>query len=439
MRLWNAPPADPGLFEQNLIIARNGIWISQYLPFWPAIIALFELARLPPWLAAPVCGAVLLLLLWAALRLECRSTALTVALLLAYGSSDFFLLNSATYFSHCASALTVTGTILCMLNAQRSGRWGWPVAGGVCVGLALLCRIDSTALAGLAALAAWIEQGCSPTHAAAWVRRCRPIGCRCGHLQLAGDREPLVPPTAWAGQIQFGAGGLQGVEARPQQFRMLVQTFWRLGELADTASLVKPALYLVALALRARGRDFRFYDLVPIANFVIFLIYPISAASRWDRATGSTASSSCILLSGAFTPSSSGVAALRRRLLPAAGPGQPCAAAGASRLRGEGHARTVIGVPPGRYAAAGPPFRDLMNDFPSTWNKRANRAAPNLGKDSCATASAWTGRCCSARRRDGSAGARLPPYPAASVYVSHLDHARPEAWLEPLACAGNAH
>ena len=109
LRLWNPLPPDPVLFEQNLIVARDGIWISQYLPGWPAILALFELAHLPPWSGAPVCGALLLLLLWTSLRLECRSSALTVALLLAYASSDFFLLNSATYFSHCASALTVVG------------------------------------------------------------------------------------------------------------------------------------------------------------------------------------------------------------------------------------------------------------------------------------------------------------------------------------------
>ena len=30
-RLWNFPPPDPGLFDQNYIIARGGIWISQYL------------------------------------------------------------------------------------------------------------------------------------------------------------------------------------------------------------------------------------------------------------------------------------------------------------------------------------------------------------------------------------------------------------------------
>jgi hypothetical protein len=84
-RMWNAPPSDATLFGQNLIVARNGIWISQYLPGWPAVLALFEITHPPVWLTTPVCGALLLVLLWIALRLECRSPALVVALLLAYG------------------------------------------------------------------------------------------------------------------------------------------------------------------------------------------------------------------------------------------------------------------------------------------------------------------------------------------------------------------
>jgi len=441
MRLWNAPPADPGLFEQNLIIARNGIWISQYLPFWPAIMALFELARLPPWLAAPVCGAVLLLLLWAALRLECRSTALTVALLLAYGSSDFFLLNSATYFSHCASALTVTGTILCMLNAQRSGWWGWPVAGGVCVGLALLCRIDSAALAGLAALAAWIEQGCRRRTLLLGFAGVAPLVAVAAIYNWLVTGSPIVPPTAWAGQIQFGAGGLQGVEAGPQQFRMLVQTFWRLGELADTASLVVPALYLVALALRARSRDFRFYDLVPIANFVIFLIYPDlggfqmgprywfdgfvvmhltlgSVYSQQHREWQRFVVACCLLLVPVSLARLPGQVAFEAKVM---------------------HERSSVfrlgdSLPPDHRSVI------LVNDFPSTWNERADRTAPNLGKDFVRNGIRLDRPVLYARGDAPEAlerACRL--YPAASVYAFHLDRARPEGWLEPLACAGNAH
>ena len=35
-----------------------------------------------------------------------------------------------------------------------------------------------------------------------------------------------------------------------------------------------PGLYFVSLYLRWRSRSFRFFDFVPLANFVVFLIYP---------------------------------------------------------------------------------------------------------------------------------------------------------------------
>ena len=143
--LWNAAPADAGLFAQNNVVAHNGIWISQYLPGWPAILALFQAIHLP-WLAAPICGAALLLLLWAALRLECTRPAMVVAILAACASTGFFLLNASTYFSHCVSAVTVVGSIVCILSAERNSSPWWPIAAGACFGAALLCRLDSAAL-----------------------------------------------------------------------------------------------------------------------------------------------------------------------------------------------------------------------------------------------------------------------------------------------------
>jgi hypothetical protein len=440
-RLWDAPPPDPVLFDQNLVIARDGIWISQYLPVWPAVLALFEFMRLPPWLAAPACGALLLMMLWRCLRLECRSPALTVALLLVYASSGFFLLNSATYFSHCASSLIVVGSILCMLRAEHDGSWRWPVATGVCFGLALLCRIDSAAMVGIAALAAWLEQGRRGRTLALGVIGAAPLILALLAYDWLVTGDPLELPTAWAGQLSFGAHGLQGIETGPAHLRMLIQTSWRLGELADTASLVVPALYVAALAMRIRSRRLRFYDLVPPACFVLFLIYPDSGGfqmgprywfdgfvamhitlgsefsrerAEWQRFVIVC----CILL----------VPVSLARL-----PGQVAFEARVMRERSSVY-RLGAALPTDRRSLI------LVSDFFSTWDDRANRTSPNLGKDFARNGIGLDQPVLYARDDAPDAlGRACRLYPGAAVFAFRLDRAHPQGWLEPLACTGEAH
>lgn len=440
-RLWNTPPSDPVLFDQNLVIARNGIWISQYLPGWPAIIAALELLRLPPWLAAPVCGAFLLLLLWQTLRIECRSPALVAALLLSYATSDFFLLNSATYFSHCASALTVVGTIVCLLRAEQDASWRWPFAAGACCGFALLCRIDSAALAGVAALAAWIEQGCRRRMLLLGIAGIAPlVAIFIGYNWLVTGN-PLLPPTAWAGEIRFGANGLQGIESGPARFRMLIQTFWRLGELADTASLVVPALYLVALVFRIRGRRLRFYDVVPAVNFIVFLIYPdLGGFQMGPRYWFDGFVVMHITLGSVFSEQrlewSRFVTACCLLLVPVSIARLPGQVAYEARLM---HERSSVY----RLGAALPADHRsvvLVPDFFSTWDQRANRTTPNLAKDFARNGMALDRPVLYGRADVPNAIARACAVePGAAIYAFHLDQAHPGGWLEPLSCPGEAH
>jgi hypothetical protein len=439
-RLWDSPPPDPVLFDQNLVIARDGIWVSQYLPIWPTVLALFELLRLP-WLAAPICGALLLVLLWRCLQLECRSLALTVALLLAYATSGFFLLNSATYFSHCVSSLIVVGSILCMLQAERDVSWRWPVATGVCFGLALLCRIDSAAMVGAAAFAAWIEQGRRGRTLLLGIVGTAPLILVLLAYDWLVTGNPLEPPTAWAGQISLGPHGIQGIETGPAHLRMLTQTAWRLGELADTASLVVPALYLAALVMRFHSRRLRFYDVVPLACFVLFLVYPDSGGfqmgprywfdgfvvmhitignafsqqrAEWQR----FAIACCILL----------VPVSLARL-----PGQVAFQAKVMHERSSMY-RLGAALPTDRRSVV------LVSDFFSTWDDRANRTSPNLGKDFARNGIRLDQPVLYARGDAPDAlGRACRLYPGAAVYAFHLDRTRPQGWLEPLACTGEAH
>jgi hypothetical protein len=77
----------------------------------------------------------------------------------------------------------------------------------------------------------------------------------------------------------------------------------------------------------------------------------------------------------------------------------------------------------------------LMNDFPSAWNDRASRAAPNFGKDFVRNGIRLDKPVLYARGDAPDALRRACNlYPGAAVYAFHLDRSRPEGWLEPLAC-----
>jgi hypothetical protein len=436
LRLWLPSPSYPDLFRQQYLLAAHGRWVSQYLPGWPAIIAVFLLLHLPAWIAAPTCAAALLLVLGRALRLECASPALATALLLAFAASSFFLLNGATYFSHCLSALTVVGAILCMLQAERRSHWIWPAAAGACVGYALLCRIDSFALAGLAAFAAWIEQGCRRRTLLLGVAGMLPLVALYGGYDWAITGVPFEPPTIWAGFLRFGPHGMAGTEAAAGPFRMIVQTLWRLGELADTASLVLPALYLAALYRRWRTRHMRFYDVVPIANFVVFLIYPelggfqmgprywfdgfvvmhmtvASAFGDMDVAWRRFATACCALL------------------IPVSLARLPAQVAFHARVADERSAmfRRGAALPQGTEAVI------LVNDFPSAWDDRANRTDWNLAKDFARNGTSLDRRVLYARGDEPDALRRVcSDFPQREILSFHLDRAHPGGWLTRDAC-----
>src|SRR6185437_2248288 len=198
---------------------------------------------------------------------------LVAAILIAYATTGFFLLNAATYFSHCASAMFVLGTVVCMLRRQRSAAPLWPLLAGGCVGLAMLCRVDSGLLAVIASIAAWLEQGRDRrTFLFGLLGAAPPLAVLFGYNAVVSGN-PLLLPTMWAGNLHVGFGGVSGVE-REAHLRILVQTFWRLGELADTASLLLPCLYVIAITWRIRTGQLRFYDIVPMANFILFLVFP---------------------------------------------------------------------------------------------------------------------------------------------------------------------
>jgi hypothetical protein len=247
-----------------------------------------------------------------------------------------------------------------------------------------------------------------------------------------------LPPTAWAGEIRFGAHGLQGIEAGPTHFRMLIQTFWRIGELADTASLVVPALYVIALVFRLRARRLRFYDVVPVVNFIVFLIYPdLGGFQMGPRYWFDGVVVMHVTLGSVFSEQGlqwrQFATACCLLLVPVSLARLPGQVAFQSRLM---HERSSVY----RLGAALPADHRsvvLVHDFLSTWNERANRTTPNLAKDFARNGIAFDRPVLYGRADIPDAPARAcAAESGAVVYVFHLDHAHPDGWLEPVSCQG---
>lgn len=434
-RLWNPQPPDPGLFQEAYLITRDGKWVSQYLPGWPAILAAVQWIGLPPWLAAPGCGVMLLAILWAGLRLECRYRPLALAMLASYAASGFFLLNASTYFSHCASAAMVAGSVVCMLMAERHSGSFWPVAAGGCVGMALLCRLDSGLLAGLGAMLGWMQQGGKPRTAVLGLAGGVPFLAALALYDWQITGHPFVLPTEWAGTLTIGAGGLGGVEAGAGRLRPVIQTLWRGGQLADTASLLLPAFYAAALFQRLRNRRTRFYDALPLANIGMFLVFPdLGGWQMGPRYWFDGVAIMPLTVASVFAERELGrfCAVCFLLMAPISLARLPAQTAFFARVIRQNATvfQLATGLPRDRKAVV------LVPNFYSQWDERADRTSPNLASAYVRNDPDLTQGILFARADVPDARARAcAAEPGAAVYGFTLDASHQAGQLTPLPCS----
>lgn len=279
-RLTNPPPADPGLVQQAYLFSKDGHWVSQYLPGWPAVLAAFAALRLPMWLAAPGCVAAMLTVLGIAARRVSGRADVAAAIVLAAAASPFVLLNGAAYFSHGLSAALMLGAVLAALAATRPGTAGGRgpllrMCAGACLGALALCRMDSALVAGAPLLLACVARPDRLRAVTSLALGAAPFLLVWAAYNQAVTGDALVPPTVWGGALSIGPGGLRGVESGASgAHRALVQTVWRLADLADTTTVVVPALYLWASLRGLARRSTAFYDLIPPTAFALFLVFP---------------------------------------------------------------------------------------------------------------------------------------------------------------------
>jgi 4-amino-4-deoxy-L-arabinose transferase-like glycosyltransferase len=140
-------PQPQDAFRLNHVGDRNGRRFGKYPPGWPLLLAAGVAAGAPS-LVNPLLAA---LALAGVYRLACSFVGPRAALLgtIFTGSTPFFLLNAASYFSHpaCLFSLTVLALALCW-TIERRGPLPLIVAGAG-FGLAVLVRPYTALLVGV--------------------------------------------------------------------------------------------------------------------------------------------------------------------------------------------------------------------------------------------------------------------------------------------------
>ncbi len=138
-KLFNAAPPVAESFNFNHIAHKDGISVGRFPPGWPLVMSLFIFIGLPAALANPLIGVVTMLVFYRlAMRIYNPQVALWGLALLT--CSSFFILNSASFFSHASCLLEALLMVYFLYEYRRTGVWWRAVLAGAFLGLIFLSR-----------------------------------------------------------------------------------------------------------------------------------------------------------------------------------------------------------------------------------------------------------------------------------------------------------
>ncbi|MBN1405781.1 MAG: glycosyltransferase family 39 protein [Candidatus Omnitrophica bacterium] len=105
-RLWNEPHPMRHFFAFYWILSRNNKQFGMYLPGWPLLLTLALTVKLPLFLVNPLLGTLSLFAVFLlGKRIYDEKTALLAVIIILL--SSFFLINSASYFTHTPCSLFI--------------------------------------------------------------------------------------------------------------------------------------------------------------------------------------------------------------------------------------------------------------------------------------------------------------------------------------------
>ena len=163
---WAPAPAIPEAFAQEFLTVGHGKWFGQYLPGYPAVLAIGVLAG-APWLVNPLLAALAAVLLFKLGAVLYRPSTGLLAGGLAL-LSPFFIFLSGSLMVHAAELFWTLLTMVSWVFALRSPfRKRWAILAGAALGMLLLTRQFTAVAIGtsfvvLVLLIEWLAQKRSP-------------------------------------------------------------------------------------------------------------------------------------------------------------------------------------------------------------------------------------------------------------------------------------
>lgn len=282
-RLWNPLPPLPALFAHWHLLYWHGKWVTTYPPGWPLLLAAVMGLRLPPWLASPLLGGVLL---FAALKLGERRDGPLGGLLAAalIALCPFFLFNAASYFDVLPAA--TAGLLFCWagLAFLDRPRWSSALAAGAALGLLGLIRSQDALLFGLPFAGQFLLRAGRRHY------RLAPGIALAGLPFLAallfynhavfGSLLPNTVNIEYPG-VRFGLYGVNegGLPITPlTQLKFIAE---RAIILVNWSSLPLLFGYAAALAFAVRRRRLDFLDFIAPAYVLGFMLVPFQGGNQY--------------------------------------------------------------------------------------------------------------------------------------------------------------
>jgi hypothetical protein len=269
-RLWVDPPPLAEAFSQDHFFVKGDKWISEYAPGWAMALAPATALGLPLWIVNPVIGAVTLAAFFILARryVSCESAWIGVLIL---GVSSFFVLNSASYFSHSLTTLYGVVFVFFGLRYIARGEVWCAITAGACIGLMGLTRTQNAVIfATPFAIALAMTQG----------RRAGLLWFGLGGTPFlvallafngAVTGNPLVAVENWRQAEPLGAPSLGAIR----------YTLWHFVQLYIWTSPLLLFGFIVAFVTALRRRSVDFSDWIMPITVIFFLLYNADGGNQY--------------------------------------------------------------------------------------------------------------------------------------------------------------
>lgn len=144
-QLWMEPPPLKEAFRMVHYRDIMDKWVSRYTPGWAAVAAPIAALDLPLWIVNPLVGALTLIAFFFLARTYVSRECAWIGVLLL-GTSSFYILNSASYFSHILAALY--GILFAIFGARylAKGNAWYAIVAGAAIGLMGVTRTQNAAI-----------------------------------------------------------------------------------------------------------------------------------------------------------------------------------------------------------------------------------------------------------------------------------------------------